>query len=144
MQSENMNPAEPEKQSNHEGLSNADDSIIDIEVLNVVSNHGGDASFLVYLLNLFEKHGQQSLNELKEGLSKRDPAAVKHVAHRWRGSCLNVGAVRLAEVLGRTEEKPIQGNEDDALLDQIWKTCEDLFTRSCQQLRQQLPGTQHS
>lgn len=138
MQSENISPAQPEHQKQTQGLQ--DDVIIDIEVLNVVSNHGGDASFLLYLLGLFEKHGQQSLDELRDGLQKRDPAAVRHVAHRWRGSCLNVGAVRLAEVLGRIEEQPILGDEPEDQLEQISKNCEDLFQSSCQQLRQQLPG----
>ncbi len=138
MHSENINPSRTEHHSPSYGLQ--DDVIIDIEVLNVVSNHGGDASFLDYLLGLFEKHGQQSLDELKAGLQKRDPAIVMHVAHRWRGSCLNVGAVRLAEVLGHIEDEPITGDEAEDVLDQIGKTCDDLFQRSCQQLRQQLPG----
>jgi HPt (histidine-containing phosphotransfer) domain-containing protein len=142
MQSENINPVQPELHIRKPDLQ--DDNIIDIEVLNVISNHGGDASFLQYLLGLFEKHGQQSLDELKDGLKKRDPGLVRHVAHRWRGSCLNVGAVRLAEVLGQIEDEPISGVESDDVLEQIGKTCEDLFQRSCQQLRQQLPGVHPS
>lgn len=122
------------------GQDQQDDVIIDTEVLSVVSNHGGDAAFLQYLLDLFEKHGQQSLDELKAALQSRDPAAVRHVAHRWRGSCLNVGAVRLAEVLGHIEDEPITGQEPDEDVDLIGRNCEDLFQRSCQQLRQQLPG----
>jgi HPt (histidine-containing phosphotransfer) domain-containing protein len=97
-----------------------------------------------YLLSLFEKHGQQSLDELKEGLQKRDPAVVRHVAHRWRGSCLNVGAVRLAEVLRHIEDEPVAGTEADDVLEQIGKSCDDLFQRSCQQLRQQLPSVHPS
>jgi HPt (histidine-containing phosphotransfer) domain-containing protein len=138
MQSENINPAGTELHSPSYGLQ--DDGLIDIEVLTVISNHGGDASFLEYLLNLFEKHGQQSVDELKAGLEKRDPALVRHVAHRWRGSCLNVGAVRLAEVLGHIEDEPITGDETDDVLEQIGKNCDDIFQKSCQQLRQQLPG----
>jgi HPt (histidine-containing phosphotransfer) domain-containing protein len=135
----NITPAQPE----HHHISSdeqQDDVIIDTEVLNVVSNHGGDAAFLQYLLGLFEKHGQQSLDELKAALQKRDPAALRHVAHRWRGSCLNVGAVRLAEVLGRIEDEPISGQEPEEDLELIGKNCEELFQRSCQLLRQQLPG----
>jgi HPt (histidine-containing phosphotransfer) domain-containing protein len=139
----NITPAQPE----HFPIARQDqqdDVIIDPEVLSVVSSHGGDASFLQYLLNLFEKHGQQSLDELKDALQKRDPAALRHVAHRWRGSCLNVGAVRLAEILGHIEDEPITGQEAEEELETIGKNCEDLFQRSCQQLRQQLPGMQTS
>ncbi len=138
MQSENISPAQPEKPMPAHEFD--DDVIIDTEVLSVVASHGGDASFLQYLLNLFEKHGQQSLEELKDSLQKRDPAQVRHVAHRWRGSCLNVGAVRLAEVLGHIEDEPITGTEAEETLNQIGMNCEELFQRSCQQLRQQLPG----
>jgi HPt (histidine-containing phosphotransfer) domain-containing protein len=135
----NITPAQPEGHR-ESAEDQQDDVIVDMEVLNVVSNHGGDASFLQYLLGLFEKHGQQSLDELKAALQKRDPAAIRHVAHRWRGSCLNVGAVRLAEVLGRIEDEPITGQESDESLEMTGQRCEDLFQRSCQHLRQQLPG----
>ncbi len=135
----NITPAQPEHHRIAE-QDQQDDVIIDTEVLNVVSNHGGDASFLQYLLGLFEKHGQQSLDELKAALAKREPAVIRHVAHRWRGSCLNVGAVRLAELLGQIEDEPITGQETDEQLETIGRNCEDLFQRSCQQLRLQLPG----
>jgi HPt (histidine-containing phosphotransfer) domain-containing protein len=139
----NITPAHPEHHP-IAGQDQQDDVIIDIEILNVVSSHGGDVSFLQYLLNLFEKHGQQSLEELKTSLQIRDSAAVRHVAHRWRGSCLNVGAVRLAEVLGRIEDEPITGQELEEDLEAIGRNCEELFQRSCQQLRQQLPNVHPS
>lgn len=144
MQSENITPGQSDPCIKAELSELQDAVIIDVEVLHAVSNHGGDAAFLQYLLSLFEKHGQQSLDELKEGLQKRDPAVVRHVAHRWRGSCLNVGAVRLAEVLARIEDEPMAGAEADDAVEQIGKTCDDLFQRSCQQLRQQLPSVHQS
>ncbi len=121
-----------------------DDSLIDLEVLKVVSNHGGDAAFLFYLFTLFEKHGLQSLNELQEGIKQLNPQAIHHVAHRWRGSCLNVGAQPLAALLHDLEERPISDDTDRAELEEVWNLCSEIFTRTCRQLHSQLPQPQPS
>ncbi len=137
MQAEHTNQSGPEHIESAEKIETEidTDSLIDFEVLNVISNHGGDASFLIYLLNLFEKHGLQSLNQLRDGMMKLDSVAVQHVAHRWRGSCLNVGASKLAEVLKQIEERPITEKTDLHEMENLWAYCENLFQKSCEQLR---------
>jgi HPt (histidine-containing phosphotransfer) domain-containing protein len=141
MQAEHTNQSEMEHIESAEKFETEidNDSLIDFEVLSVLNNHGADASFLFYLLNLFEKHGLQSLNQLRDGMMKLDAVAVHHVAHRWRGSCLNVGASKLAEVLRQIEECPINEKTDLYEMENLWDYCENLFQKSCEQLRKLTP-----
>ena|GEM_PF-3213480 len=141
MHPEQANQSGPEHSDSAEKLESDIEtiSLVDFEVLNVIGNHGGDASFLLYLLTLFEKHGQQSLNELRDGMMKLDAVAVHHVAHRWRGSCLNVGASKLAEALSQIEESPITENTEIQEMENLAAYCENLFQKSCEQLRKIIP-----
>lgn len=73
--------------------------LIDAEVFANIKVYGQDPSFVLYLVELFEKHGKQSKLEIEEAIDKKEPATLRRVAHRWRGSCLNIGAARLANEL---------------------------------------------
>ncbi len=51
------------------------------------------------------------LGELRQCLDRKDAAMVRRLAHTLRGSCLNLGAVRMTEVASALERVSAQGDE---------------------------------
>jgi HPt (histidine-containing phosphotransfer) domain-containing protein len=48
------------------------------------------------------------LAALRQALDREDPAAVRQLAHTLRGSCLNLGALRMTEVATALERVPAE------------------------------------
>jgi HPt (histidine-containing phosphotransfer) domain-containing protein len=60
------------------------------------------------------------LGELRQCLSRKDAAMVRRLAHTVRGSCLNLGALRMTEVASALERVSAQGDGAAAsLVDQL-------------------------
>jgi len=60
------------------------------------------------------------LGELRQCLNRKDAAMVRRLAHTLRGSCLNLGAVRMTEVASALERVSAQGDgAAAALVDQL-------------------------
>lgn len=115
--------------------------IVDMSVLQGLRAYARSAAFLPQLIDIFEEHGRSSLTELRSALSGQDVDAVRRVAHRFKGSCLNMGAQALATELRRFETTQV----DQSNLHQVkWPheevetTCEalsHLFEETCKCLK---------
>jgi len=81
---------------------------------------GGDASVFAEVVDAFLADTAARLVTLRQAVTDRDTAVARQVAHALRGSCANLGASRLGELvqaLGRlaAEERMVAAGE---LLDQ--------------------------
>ena len=73
-----------------------DDEVLDSKVLSSLRWFALSDSFIPQLISIFEEHGRTSINELKVAFSSDDQESIRRVAHRLKGSCLNMGAGALA------------------------------------------------
>lgn len=110
--------------------------LIDTEVFEGVKFYGQDPKFVDYLIELFEKHGGQSYDDILSAIEKKDASAVRHVAHRWRGSCLNIGASRLAGELIKLDRSDELSPDLVDLAASLRARILEIFAQSCLALRQ--------
>ncbi len=115
--------------------------IVDMSILQGLRAYARSAAFLPQLIDIFEEHGRTSLTELRLALSGQDIDAVRRVAHRFKGSCLNMGAQALASELRRFETTQV---EPQTTLSPKWPaeevelTCQNLsslFEETCKCLK---------
>lgn len=115
--------------------------IVDMSILQGLRAYARSAAFLPQLIDIFEEHGRSSLTELRTALTGQDVDAVRRVAHRFKGSCLNMGAQALATELRRFEAS--QAEVESLSLakwpsDEVEHTCENLsqlFEETCKRLK---------
>lgn len=114
--------------------------IVDMSVLQGLRAYARSAAFLPQLIDIFEEHGRSSLTELRSALSGQDVDAVRRVAHRFKGSCLNMGAQALATELRRFEASQFDAGSPQVKWphDEVETTCEalsHLFEETCKCLK---------
>ncbi|RYZ60143.1 MAG: Hpt domain-containing protein [Proteobacteria bacterium] len=80
-------------------LNNKSLNLVDMSVLQSLKAYARSPAFMPQLVGIFEEHGRSSLIELRMALSDQDVESVRRVAHRFKGSCLNMGAQALASEL---------------------------------------------
>jgi len=78
--------------------------VLDSSVLEGLRVYAKSGAFLQQVIEIFEQHGRMSLDELFAASELNDIEAVRRVAHRLKGSCLNVGATLMAENLRLLEQ----------------------------------------
>jgi CheY-like chemotaxis protein len=91
-----------------------------LTLLRATMGAGGDASVFAEVVDAFLADTAARLVTLRQAVTDRDTAVARQVAHALRGSCANLGASRLGELvqaLGRlaAEERMVAAGE---LLDQ--------------------------
>lgn len=88
--------------------------ILDSSVLEGLRVYAKSGAFLQQVIEIFEQHGRTSVDELCAASASLDLETVRRVAHRLKGSCLNVGATLMAQKLKRLEllcaENPSQSD----------------------------------
>ncbi len=115
--------------------------IVDMSILQGLRAYARSAAFLPQLIDIFEEHGRNSLNELRSALSGQDLDAVRRVAHRFKGSCLNMGAQALATELRRYELGQFENMSDSQMKwpeKDVEVACENLshlFEATCKCLK---------
>ncbi len=115
--------------------------IVDMSVLQGLRAYARSAAFLPQLIDIFEEHGRSSLTELRSALSGQDIDAVRRVAHRFKGSCLNMGAQALATELRRFEVTQVDPGAVQQIKwphDEVETACEalsHLFEETCKCLK---------
>ena len=77
---------------------------------------GGNGAKFRKLVEAFLGDTGVRLGELRQCLNRKDAAMVRRLAHTLRGSCLNLGAVRMTEVASALERVSTQGDEGTAPL----------------------------
>jgi HPt (histidine-containing phosphotransfer) domain-containing protein len=101
----------------------ADLPIIDSEQLSSLRelNQPGEKDFVSELIDIFLQQSPQLLRDLEAAVSRGVPAEIQSLAHKFKGSSANIGAVRLRalcaelETMGRNN----QVNEAKALIGKL-------------------------
>lgn len=78
--------------------------VLDSSVLEGLRVYAKSGAFLQQVIEIFEQHGRLSLDELFAASEQDDNESVRRVAHRLKGSCLNVGATLMAQKLRLLEQ----------------------------------------
>ncbi len=78
--------------------------VLDSSVLEGLRVYAKSGAFLQQVIEIFEQHGRMSLDELFAASKDHDSETVRRVAHRLKGSCLNVGATLMAQKLRHLEQ----------------------------------------
>ena len=68
---------------------------------------------LADILRTFAELTAKTVADVAEGAASRDAARTREAAHKLRGGCLAVGALRLARTAGELEEATLGGTVDD-------------------------------
>lgn len=63
----------------------------------------GDSQFVKDLLTAFQESTTEAISGIDAAISNQDPKTVASLAHRLKGSCLSLGAVRMADVCAALE-----------------------------------------
>src|SRR5690349_16102071 len=77
--------------------------ILDASVLEGLRVYAKSGAFLQQVIEIFEQHGRMSVDELCAASANNDVESMRRVAHRLKGSCLNVGASLMAQKLRQLE-----------------------------------------
>lgn len=115
--------------------------IVDMSILQGLRAYARSAAFLPQLIDIFEEHGRSSLVELRTALTAHDADSVRRIAHRFKGSCLNMGAQALAAELRRFEtsqiepERLVSGNWPMDEVENTYENLSYLFEETCKQLK---------
>jgi HPt (histidine-containing phosphotransfer) domain-containing protein len=64
-----------------------------------------DPGFLQQVLDMFMNQAPLSMEEIRQQFEKGDFTGMWKAAHKLKGTCLNIGAARLAEVCKEIERK---------------------------------------
>jgi PAS domain S-box-containing protein len=92
----------------HQSVTDAE---VDFSILKkIAKSHAGQ----VEMLQEFLLHNRNDIANLNVALKDGNPAAVAHCAHRIKGACLMVGALRLADICATIEQAAKQGDMDGA------------------------------
>ena len=102
--------------------------VLNSQILSHLKSFARSESFLPRLISTFEEHGRSSLSEMEEAFASGDREALGRIAHRFKGSCLNIGAGALAERL-RDLEEACRGSEPVVSSDM-----RELFALTCKKL----------
>jgi HPt (histidine-containing phosphotransfer) domain-containing protein len=70
----------------------------------------GDMSLLLEIAQMYLTEGPARIEEIRDGLTKRDAPAVARAAHRLRGSLGALGASRAADAAQTLESLAAQGD----------------------------------
>ena len=76
---------------------------VDVTVLGNLKRAGGPEVVRV-AVGLFLEAGEQSLHEIEAAVQGGDPAQIRALVHRFKGSCGSVGARAMARICGRMEQ----------------------------------------
>jgi HPt (histidine-containing phosphotransfer) domain-containing protein len=88
------------------------------------------------IIELFLKHVPSQLRALAEAAEGRDPAAIRAVSHKLKGSCASLGAVAMAADCERIQHDAESGNIAQAL--ELAHSVSDLYVGTSRLLEREL------
>lgn len=80
------------------------DSVAPVSMSRINEMTAGDPSFLKEIVDLYLMDATELVSELKKHVGAADAKSVQTVAHKLKGSSLNMGANGVAEVARRLEQ----------------------------------------
>jgi HPt (histidine-containing phosphotransfer) domain-containing protein len=91
------------------------DSLIDIRRIREINSiaPGNDPPMLQQLIDLYLEESTGFLSQLRQSVRAGDSAGVHRVAHRLKGSSMNLGIVGVAELCGQIDGKGKQGKIEE-------------------------------
>ena len=110
-------------------------SLVDMSVLQSLKAYARSPAFMPQLVGIFEEHGRSSLIELRTTLNDQDIESVRRVAHRFKGSCLNMGAQALASELKFLEAFSPTTKWSEGEIETIYLELIQLFDNTCKYLK---------
>lgn len=109
--------------------------LVDMSVLQGLRAYARSPAFMPQLVGIFEEHGRSSLIELRSALNDQDVESVRRVAHRFKGSCLNMGAQALATELKELELCPTEAKWPEEQVESTYSGLSKLFDETCNYLK---------
>ncbi len=126
--------AEMEQQNNHRNAEKPSNAVLDMAVVQRLRDMtaGSDPTFFSNVIAMFVEQGREITAELEMLSKKEDWRAMSKLAHKLKGSALNIGANLLAEVCRQIElvgESPSPADCISLLptLMKEWKKTEEAF-----------------
>lgn len=110
-------------------------NLVDMSVLQSLKAYARSPAFMPQLVGIFEEHGRSSLIELRMALSDQDVESVRRVAHRFKGSCLNMGAQALASELKLLESFSPDTKWPADKVETTYHDLSQLFDTTCSYLK---------
>jgi HPt (histidine-containing phosphotransfer) domain-containing protein len=110
-------------------------NLVDMSVLQSLKAYARSPAFMPQLVGIFEEHGRSSLIELRMALSDQDTDSVRRVAHRFKGSCLNMGAQALASELKQLESFTSETKWSADKVETTYLELTQLFDTTCSYLK---------
>lgn len=97
-----------------------------------------DAAFVNQVITLFERQVPTGIYEIEEAVTEGDNTKLWQTAHKLKGTCLNVGAKKLAELFRLIEIKGKNG--DNREMDNHVHELKPLYERTLLDFRRELSG----
>jgi HPt (histidine-containing phosphotransfer) domain-containing protein len=100
----------------------ADGALLDSELWHQYRQAGTfDPDFIPRLVDLFVAHTRAQLAELRQAVAADDRSEIARLAHAMKGACNQVGAQRMAELLGSlvTSAREARGDVLSPLVEQL-------------------------
>ena len=107
---------------------NSGSTILDQGILNRLrKKKKKDGSRLVEkVINIYIEQSSRLLEELTQATQRADIEAVRGISHALKSSSMNVGAIGLSVLCKKVEHACEQGNIENELVDQVYKTYIDV------------------
>ena len=90
----------------------------------------GEADLVAELVDTFHVDARPLCDRLEQAAARGDLAEVRQVAHRIKGSALNLGAERLAGAAGALEAAAVRGEANPALVASVVAEQARFFARA--------------
>lgn len=97
-----------------------------------------DAAFVNQVISLFEKQVPAGIVEVQTGLATGDYTLIWQTAHKLKGTCLNIGARKLAELFRLIELKG--KNRDNRQLNEMINNLDGIYNQTLVAFRKELSG----
>ena len=126
--------AEMEQQNNHRNTEKPSNAVLDMAVVQRLRDMtaGSDPTFFSNVIAMFVEQGREITAEIEKLSKSEDWRAMSKLAHKLKGSALNIGANLLAEVCRQIELVGESPSPSDCLallptLMKEWKKTEEAF-----------------
>lgn len=92
----------------------------------------GDKEFLVELIDIFLEQAEGLVQEIKLAVDLGNAETLTKVAHKLKGSCLNLGANKLGNICQELEN--ISKDEDFSNVNNIVEPLDSVYQQTCSEL----------
>lgn len=106
-------------------------NLVDVSVIEELKELG-DQEFLNELIDLFSGQSEELVKNINTAVTSQDQSLLVQAAHKFKGSCLNLGAKPLGELCKELELKG--KNADFSGTDELAAKLEPLYKSTLEEL----------